>query len=98
MALSADQLVTIRRAVGTAPDDAELNTIYARTGDVAELILEVLETRLADMKRQPASFSIPGEYSQSTGDNIRALEKAVASLGGGGAVVRIIDPEPPRHR
>ncbi len=98
MALTADQLVTIRRAVGNAPTDAELDAIYLRTADVPELILEVLEIRLADMKRQPASFNIPGEYGQSTGDNISALERTVSALGGGGSVVRIIDPEPRPHR
>lgn len=98
MALSVDQLITIRRAVGTAPSDAELNDIYTRTADVDELILEVLEIRLADLKRNPSSFSVPGEYSQSTGENIAALEKSVAALGGGGSLVRIIEPEPRRNR
>lgn len=92
MALTTDQLVHIRRSVGNTPDDAELNSIYDRVGDVDELILEVLETRLANLKAQPDSFSVPGEYSQSTSKQMEMLEGQIAALGGGSGEVRFIPP------
>lgn len=94
MALTEDQIVTIRRSVGDTPDDAALNTIYARNGgSVDDLILEVLETRLANLKAAPDSYSIPGEYSQSTKGQMDALESQIAALGGGASsTVTILDP------
>lgn len=98
MALTEDQLITIRRAVGDTPDDAALNVIYDRTADVDELILEVLEIRLANLKAAPDSFSIPGEYSQSTRGQIEALEREIAARGGGTSVLEIWDPVAQRSR
>ena len=81
MPLSGDDLTYLRRRVGSSPDDAALEVIYATYEDRAHplehLTLHVLETRLADLLANPASFSVSGEYSQSTGENIRALTKLV---------------------
>jgi hypothetical protein len=99
MTLSTDQLIKIRRAVGTKPSDAELNAIYDRTADVDELVLEILETRLANLRAAPEQFSVPGEYSQSTKGQMDALESQIAALGGGaGTVVTIVDPYPQNPR
>lgn len=102
MALTQDQIVSIRRKVGNAPDDATLNEIYARNGEsIDDLVLEVLETRLATLRATPDSFSVPGEYSQSTKEQMKQLEGLIASLGGSteeGGVVRIVDPAMARHR
>lgn len=96
MALSQDQIVTIRRAVGDTPDDATLDAIYDRNGgSVDDLVLEVLERRLANLKAAPEQFSIPGEYSQSTKGQMDALEAAIASRS---SVVKIHDVAPPRSR
>jgi hypothetical protein len=96
MALTAEQIVTIRRQVGNSPDDAALNEAHDRLigedDPVAAVVLEILEIRLADLRRQPSSFSIPGEYSQSTDGNIRTLEAQIAALGGGGAGTTILAP------
>lgn len=78
MALSTDQVVYIRRQVGSSPPDADLQAIFDRTGDVDVLVLEILETRYADMLANPTSFSVSGEYSQSTGENLKALQKQIA--------------------
>lgn len=93
MALTQDQIVTIRRAVGDTPDDAALDVIYARNGEsVDDLILEVLETRLANLEAAPDSFTIPGEYGQSTGKQMDALREKIAELGGAGSTLVIWDP------
>lgn len=97
MALTEDQLIQIRRQVGAAPDDAALNEIYDRVGDLDVLVLEVLETRLAEMRRNPQSFAIPGKYSEArSAEQLKSLEAQVASLGGSSGtttVVEITTPE-----
>lgn len=65
MSLTVDQKVEIRRQIGNAPADADLEVIYTRTASLDETVLEVLEIRLAEMRRNPESFSVPGEYSES---------------------------------
>lgn len=98
MALTVDQLVRIRRQVGDKPDNAALQSIYDRTGDLDELVLEVLEIRLANLVASPAQFTVVGEYGQDTGKNIDALKGVVGVLGGGNSRVRIVEPasKPPR--
>jgi hypothetical protein len=100
--LSEVQLIRVRRHVGAnEPTDAELHAIYDRLGDVDELVLEVLEARLATLTSEPAQFAIPGEYSQSVGENIKALQEQLAKLGwgaAGAARVRIVEPEPRQPR
>lgn len=73
MALSTDQYVYIRRQTGSTPSDSDLNVIYTRVGNVDVLVLEVLETRYANLLATPASFTVVGDYSQSTGENLKAL-------------------------
>lgn len=83
MALDQGQLIQIRRAIGDKPDDAELQTIFNRTGSVDELILEVLERRLANLKARPDSMNIPGEYSDSVSRQMEALQEEIDKRGGG---------------
>lgn len=104
MALTQDQIDHIRRQVGNQPDDAALNVLFDRLLTVDELVLQILETRLAELERIPAQFAVSGEYSQSTAANITALRDRIASLGGGaeggGGVgfVTFTEPYPMRHR
>lgn len=76
-ALTQDQLVFIRRQVGSQPDDASLQAIYDRPVTVNQLVLEVLELRYADLILAPAQFAIPGDYSQTTTENIKALAEQI---------------------
>lgn len=78
--LTEDDLAYLRRQVGGAPTDDDLQDIYDRVGTLDETALEVLETRLAEMTRNPAQFTVVGVYSQDVGDNIAALEQQVESL------------------
>lgn len=80
MPLSVAQRYEVRRWVGSAPPDADLDANFDRLGTVRAVIEEILQTRLADFTRAPATFAIPGEYSQSVGDNIDALQDLLASL------------------
>lgn len=105
-ALTQDQLVYVRRQIGNSPTDAELQVTYDRLADVDQVVLEVLEIRLANLIADPATFSVSGEYSQSTAVNIQALQKKldewkaymirVGKLVGpeaGESVVRITSPD-----
>lgn len=100
MPMTEEQIIETRRQVGNAPDDAALNDTYDRLGDVDAVVLEVLELRYAELERTPESFSIPGEYSQSTGKNLEALGARISALGGGpgAGVVEIVQPERPDGR
>ena len=79
--LTEDQVQVLRRQVGDRPTTQELQDIYDRTGSLTATAREILEVRLANYQADPASFSVHGEYSQDTGTNIAALQKALAELG-----------------
>src|SRR5687767_9623527 len=79
MPLGTEDLIWVRRKIGTGtPTDDDLDDVYDRVGSREEVVKEVLETRLADLLANPAQFSVSGEYSQNTGANIAALQKALA--------------------
>jgi hypothetical protein len=86
MALTTSQIAAIRREVGEEPDDAALNEAYDRLGDIAIVVIEIVERRLANFESEPTSFNVPGEYGQSTAQNIIALREKLARLRG------LIDP------
>ena len=79
--LTEAQLAVLRRRVGDEPDDAGLQAIYDRTESLTETAREILEVRLANWRRQAASFNVAGEYSQDTSTNIKSVESALAHLG-----------------
>ncbi len=105
-ALTTEQKVQIRRQVGNAPDDAALQVIYDRLGDVDAVSLEVLEIRLAEFKRNPMAFSVPGEYSESrSAEQMKALEAQISALASalgetvpGLSQVRVVPPPDPACR
>lgn len=79
--LDEAQLALLRRKVGNGPTVEELQAIYDRVLSLTETAREVLETRLADMQSDPASFNVQGVYSQDVSTNIKALQNALAWLG-----------------
>lgn len=94
---TADELISIRRQVGLAPTDAEVAEIYDHNDDdVDETVLEILEIRAAEMRRNPLSFTVPGEYGESRNINqLEALEDQIGALGGGETglgVVTVVEP------
>lgn len=82
MTLTTPEEKYLRTKVGSAVDLAVLQESYDRLGSLDAVAREILETRLADLLADPASFAIPGEYSQDTRTNIENLQKTLASLGG----------------
>lgn len=77
MALDALQRALVRTEVGTTvpPSDDDLDEIHDRRGGLVGVIREVWTGRLANMLAAPATFAIPGDYSQSTSTNIVELRK-----------------------
>lgn len=81
--LTDDELIELRSHIGTAtpPTDDELDEMYERLGSVTAVAYEVTRQRLANLVNEPAQFSVPGEYSQNVGENIKALQAKLSELG-----------------
>jgi hypothetical protein len=92
--LAADELAWVRSKVGTKtpPTDSDLHAIHDRVGTKEEVVREVLDTRLADLRNQPAQFSVPGEYSQDVSTNISETRQALKDVGGTIPSVTIAQP------
>ena len=82
MALTIAQIHQIRREVGSTPDDVTLNLNFDRLLVTGAVVLEILETRLADLISSPSTFTVIGEYSQSVDANIIALREQLKRLRG----------------
>lgn len=82
MALAPDELAQVRDWVGgaTPPTDPDLDAIHDRVGGTAGVVRSVWAGRLAALLSDPASFSIGGEYSQSTAANIKAIQELLGQL------------------
>ena len=84
MALTTDERLWVRSQIGDSepPSDADLDTMHDRLDTPEAVVVEVLEKRLAEYEARPASFSVPGEYSQSTAANIEALRMRLRRVRG----------------
>lgn len=89
MPLTASTLDYVRSEIGDLdpPSDADLNDLYdAYLADGAEdpvtaVIVRIQKGRLANLLNDPASISVSGVYSQSTGENIKALQEQLRRFG-----------------
>lgn len=104
MALTDAQTATLNQTLGPGTwddDDPGVEVRLARLGNIQFVAREIAEERLALLRQQPAQFTLPGDYQQSTAENIHALERLVASLPAGpgsAGAVRIIRPVRGRWR
>lgn len=89
MALDPDTLAEIREHIGSQPsDDSAVEAVYDRkeaSGVATDLLvastaLSILRQRRAEFTILPASFTVPGEYGQSTTGNLQSLDKKIADL------------------
>lgn len=92
--LTADQLRYLHDHLGASADEDDLQERYTRLGDLGLVVVEVLQRRLADLAATPAQFSVSGEYSQNTAENIKLLTSKLADFAagdtvGGMSVVRV---------
>jgi len=79
-ALTARQLAWLRAQLGDTPPDAELQAAFDRLGSVRDVAIETIRKRYQVLIDQPASTSLAGVGSMSWGENIKALERMIASL------------------
>lgn len=97
MLLTLPEEKYLRTKVGSAVDLAVLQESFDRLGDLDAVAREILETRLADLLADPASFTVVGEYSQDVSANIKSIQETLGSLGGvsdlGSGAVSITGPE-----
>jgi hypothetical protein len=103
MALTQEQADYFDSQLGPGTYDAsDLEARLARMDqDPTVVVRGVLEGRMAKLLASPASFAVPGEYSQSTGQNITALQLQLNNLGtgeaGGIGVGRMVRPDTRRR-
>jgi hypothetical protein len=99
-----EDLLWIRRKIGSGepPTDEDLDDALTRLGDRAEVAREILDTRLAELRSQPTSVSVAGEYSRDTRGQIEAIERQLATdsdlLAVSDTHVRIVHPDPRPRR
>ena len=101
-ALSDAQLAYLHVHLGTAADEDDAQDRYDRLGDLDAVVVEQLRLRLSDLEATPAQFSVSGEYSQSTAENIKSLNEKLKGfmLSGSANVaqVRLSRPDTPFFR
>jgi hypothetical protein len=80
---SAAELLTIREWVGSAPNDAALNAYHdGHNGDPFATALSVLRARRADIAANPTQQQWTGDYSESWGKNLDALDAQIGEVSG----------------
>jgi hypothetical protein len=69
--------------LGTATDQADLETRYTRLGTARAVALEVLRERLAALRQQPSTVNVSSVVGVSFTENIKAYERQIAALEAG---------------
>lgn len=95
MTLTADQTAYFKRKLGSGVDLVDLEARLVRLeADEDAVIVEVREERYNTTLQKPASFTIPGEYSENRAANLEAMRK---DGGSAGSVVTIVPTDPPGY-
>lgn len=71
--------------LGTTTELTDLEARYTRLGTARAVALEILNQRLADLRAQAATIGVSGVVSVSYSENIKAYERQIALLEGGGS-------------
>ena len=81
MSFTDAELAEVRTWVPWETDDAVLDDAADRLDNsLWRVIQERLRIRLMTLASSPVSFSIPGDYSQNTAENIRLLNEKLAEV------------------
>lgn len=103
--LTEEDLVYLRTQIGSGLNGSDAQDRFDRLGNTRLVVKEILEQRLADLLAQPATFNVAGEYSQSTAENIKALQQQLENLGSAGtdgfsgiSTLRVVTPVASRWR
>lgn len=79
-AIDAATLDAVRQWTGSAPDDATVAATFAIQRTVERCAYWILRRRLADLLTAPTSFTVPGDWSQSTDQQIAGLRTQLDQL------------------
>jgi len=82
MSFTDAQIAEVRTWVPwTPPSDAEIDDAAdTLDGSVYQVARMFLRKRLMTLVASPATISIPGDFSQSTGENMRIIQSMIAEL------------------
>ncbi|KFG02755.1 hypothetical protein IQ62_00150 [Streptomyces scabiei] len=83
MALNADIQAWLLAQLGETTSVTDLETRYTRLGTARAVALEVLRGRLAALLQQPSTVTVSSVVGIGTSENIKALERQIASLEAG---------------
>lgn len=96
MALTVAQVAYFKSQLGSTINEPDLEARLLRLGTQEQAAAEAIEQMIADLLAKPASFAVPGEYSEDRSANIKALtDKALGirdRLPLGDQVVRVVNP------
>lgn len=98
MALTIDELAYFKAQLGSTVNAADLEERLIRLGTKEKAAVEALDQKVADLLAKPASFSVPGEYTEDRSANIKALTTQADAirirLPFGDEIVRVTNPAP----
>ena len=79
--ITDDELAVLRTWVPWSPPaDGTLEDSYTRLGGIYQIAEEEIRRRLHERMAEPDSFTIPGDYSQRTGDAMEQLRAALSEV------------------
>jgi hypothetical protein len=96
MALTPEQVAYFKSQLGSTIDQVDLEERLLRLGTQEQAAAEAIEQMIADLLAKPASFSVPGEYSEDRSANIKALTEKAGEIRDrlplGDQVVKVVNP------
>lgn len=109
MAFTDVQMADVREWIQwDPPTDADLDAAHDQLGGgIMRVVVKALDKRYVAMVVNPAQFSVAGEYSQNTAENIKAMAALLtrargllviedAALAGESAMARLVRRDPVR--
>jgi hypothetical protein len=81
MSLTDAEYAYLRSELGEA-DRADLDTRYQRLGSLQSVAIEVLRQRKAALVSDPLAVTVQGVATVNNAENVRALERQIATLQG----------------
>ena len=98
MALTTEQVAYFKTKLGSTIDQVDLEERLLRLGTQEQAAVEALDQKVADLLNKPASFSVPGEYTEDRSANIKALTAQAESIRvrmpTGDEMVKVVNPTP----
>lgn len=78
--LTATQYRWLHDELPDTVTDADLQDRYDRVGTVRDVALSVLRDQRSELLKSPLSVSVSGAVSLNSSENVKAIERQIASL------------------